>query len=211
MSHNTLQIGAAAQDRDGDLLPNLGDLSDVTIASLADNDVLAYATATSDWRNSAASIDNPEYSYLWNVLTAGTYGVGSSEYSVAGIYPQFWWRNGGVANPPLVDASVAPVTAGVNWTTGVTVPAGTYLFMIQPMSKASAIENITWQWHDGTSFVGPKIYHQPSTAKGGAVSTTVYTAAGSTSLELRVVAVTGTPGFQDANNDNLIGIHITEL
>lgn len=213
MSHNTARLGASTQGRGGDLAAGVSDLDDMTISSLTPNDILTYASGTLDWRNGqpVTTVANPEYAYLWHSAPS-SYSVGADSYSLAGTYTDFWWRNGSKA--PRIGSGVSPVAAGGSWSYGVTVPAGTYLLMTQPISKASAAENITWQWHDGTSFFGPKSYHQPSTAKGGAVSCAVYVATGSTSLKLKVQAVTGSPGFADPNapaTDILAGIHITRL
>lgn len=209
MSHNTAKLGASTQDRGGDLAAGVSDLADVSISGLAPNDILTYAIGTADWRNGpSGATANPKYTYLWHSAPS-SFSVGADSYSLAGTYTEFWWRNGSKA--PLIGSGVSGATAGSNWSYGVTVPAGTYLLMTQPISKATAAENITWRWHDGTSFFGPKSYHQPSAAKGGAVSCAVYVAAGSSTLTLKVQAITGSPGFANPSTDLLAGIQITKL
>lgn len=208
MSHNTLKIGASAAGRGGALDASIGDLDDVTLSSVAPDDVLTYAIATSDWRNAAAgSTTNPSYAYLY-FAKQKSFGM---PYSYTTDSVDLQWRTSSYA--PLMGAGVSDQN-GINtsWAKGVIVPAGTYLLMVQPMSNAGSGQSITWQWYDGSSFFGPKVYHQPTTAKGGAVATAVYTAAGSTTLSLRVDTIITSPILiAQQNNIALLGIHITEL
>ena len=206
MSHNTPKIGSATQNRAGGISPALADLDDVTTATPADGEVLTYVSATSDWRNVAGSTDNSEYAYLWFDDGPVGYGVGANTYSLS-TSTKFYWRQADRAS--LVGASTSPV--GGTWYTGVTVPAGTYLLMLSPATDATSGQYVTWQWHDGTSFFGPKSYHNPRNTKGGAVNAAVYAATGSTTLELRVQAVGTAVPFQIQDQTKMIGIHIIEL
>jgi len=206
MSHNTPKIGSTSQNRAGGISPALADLTDATTTTPADGDVLAYASATSDWRNVAGSTDNSEYSYLWFDDGPTAYGVGSSTYSLS-TNQKFYWRQADRAS--LVGAGISPV--GGTWYGGVTVPAGTYLLMLSPATNASSGQYVTWQWHDGTSFFGPKSYHNPCNTKGGAVNAAVYTATGSTTLELRIQAIGTAVPLQLQDQTKMIGVHIIEL
>lgn len=208
MSHNTLKIGAGTADRGGALNASIGDLENVTLSSVAADDVLTYASATSDWRNAAAgSTTNPSYAYLY-FAKQKSFGM---PYSYTTDSVDLQWRTSSYA--PLMGAGVSDQN-GINtsWAKGVIVPAGTYLLMIQPVSNASSGQSITWRFYDGSSYFGPKVYHEPTTAKGGAVATAVYTAAGSTTLSLRVETIITSPILMpQQSNLALIGIHITEL
>jgi len=206
MSHNTPKIGSATQNRAGGISPALADLDDVTTAAPADGDVLTYASATSDWRNVAGSTDNSEYAYLWCDHGPISYGSGGNTYSFTNK-TKFQWRQ--ADRSPLVGAGISPLWG--TWHNAIIVPAGTYLLMLSPATHATSGQYITWRWHDGASFFGPKSYHNPCNTKGGAVNAAIYTATGSTTLELRYEAIGTAVGLQVQAQTKMIGVHIIEL
>ena len=207
MSHNTPTIGTATQGRAGDLATSIGDLDDVALSSIAPSDILKYNSSASEWRNHATSVSNPIYAYLWKKKPSTSWSAGAT-YTVHSL--DFQWRTS--VSPPLLGTGVTDVHSPyTTWAGAITVPAGNYLLMTQPMSNASAGQNITWRWYDGSAYFGPHVFHEPTSAKGGAVAAAVYSAAASTTLRLKVYAKSATIGFAQIENSKLIGIHITQI
>jgi len=55
MSHNKLKIGTATPNKAGEMTVGLNDLSDVSAASPATDDLLQYSSATGEWSNAVVA------------------------------------------------------------------------------------------------------------------------------------------------------------
>ena len=60
MSHNDIKIGTSEPNRQGDLSVSIGDISDVSVSSPVDGEVLKFSGTA--WSNSSSSVSGQ---YIW--------------------------------------------------------------------------------------------------------------------------------------------------
>jgi hypothetical protein len=145
MSHNINTINAKEPDRTGAITEALGDLSDVTLTSVADTQALVYDNASSEWINST----NP--STLGSVFcgegAAQNYS-GSSASSVGnGATVEFY------ASSPHNSIS-ATITSASNWVSQITVGIGTYRVSALVALTFSSAGSGQYRVHEGATAVG---------------------------------------------------------
>lgn len=144
MAHNKIKVAGQEPDKSGDITVNVEHLDDVTITSVADNQVLQYDSGSSSWINANSSS-----------LSGGTVlfiGDGSST-----AYP-----TGGSALANNVDLHFYNVvyngvsaTVGSGWIDSITLPAGSYLCnAVAGITFSTSNGVATYRWHDGSSFFG---------------------------------------------------------
>ena len=144
MAHNKIKVAGQSPDKDGDITVNVEHLDDVTITSVADNQVLQYDSGSSSWINANSS-----------ALSGGTVlfiGDGTST-----AYP-----TGGSALANNVDLHFYNVvyngvsaTVGSGWIDSITLPAGSYLCnAVAGITFSTSNGEATYRFHDGSSFFG---------------------------------------------------------
>ncbi len=142
MAHNKIKVAGQSPDKDGDITVNVGNLDDVTITSVQDNQVLQYSSGS--WINADTT-----------ALSGGTVlfiGDGTST-----AYP-----TGGSALANNVDLHFYNVvyngvsaTVGSGWIDSITLPAGSYLCnAVAGITFSTSNGVATYRWHDGSSFFG---------------------------------------------------------
>lgn len=143
MSHNTNTINAKEPNRAGAITEALGDLSDVTITSVASGQGLVYSGAA--WINST----NP------NTLGSVFAGEGASQaYSGSGA--------SGVASGDVVEFYAssphnglsATITSASGWISAISLGVGTYKITANVALTFSAAGSVEYQIHQGASAVG---------------------------------------------------------
>jgi hypothetical protein len=144
MAHNKIKVAGQEPDKSGDITVNVEHLDDVTITSVADNQVLQYDSGSSSWINANSS-----------ALSGGTVlfiGDGTST-----AYP-----TGGSALANNVDLHFYNVvyngvsaTVGSGWIDSITLPAGSYLCnAVAGITFSTSNGVATYRWHDGSNFFG---------------------------------------------------------
>jgi hypothetical protein len=127
MSHNQVKVNSQEPNRQGTVTQSVSDLSDVTITTPSDNQVLKYNSTSSIWENSGQAFT------LGSVFC----GEGASQaYSGSGA--------SGVASGDTVEfyassphnSLSATITSASNWVSQITVGVGTY--------KVSALVALTF-------------------------------------------------------------------
>lgn len=144
MAHNKIKVAGQEPDKSGDITVNVENLDDVTITSVAADQVLQYDDSSSSWINADTT-----------ALSGGTVlfiGDGTST-----AYP-----TGGSALANNVDLHFYNVvyngvsaTVGSGWIDSITLPAGSYLCnAVAAITFSSSNGVATYRWHDGSSFFG---------------------------------------------------------
>ena len=145
MSHNNTKVNSQEPTRTGAISEALGDLSDVTITSIAANQALVYDG--SGWENNT----NP------NTLGSVFIGEGASQaYSGSGA--------SGVASGDVVEFYAsssslhnglsATITSSNDWVSAVTLGVGTYKITANVALSFSAAGSVKYQIHQAASAVG---------------------------------------------------------
>lgn len=191
MSHNANKVNSQEPNRAGAISEALGDLSDVTITSIAANQALVYDG--SGWENNT----NP------NTLGSVFIGEGASQaYSGSGA--------SGVASGDVVEFYAssphnglgATITSASNWVSAVTLGVGTYKITANVALSFSAAGSVKYQIHQAASAVGGEGFcaqddvdcHNPAVAY-------VTIGSGTSSFDVRLTS-TGTNINTVANQGN---------
>ena len=117
MSHNKINIGSAGADAQGVINVDVQDLSDVTITTPQNGQVLRYDSASSEWKNQFAGFES---------LFAGdgasqAYSTSSASSTLSGAVVEFYAAN-------LINSiSDAQVTSNLDWVQSVTLGEGVYI------------------------------------------------------------------------------------
>ena len=133
MSHNEQKIGTAKPSISGQIQPDLGDINDVTITSVADNELLQYNSSSSKWINSNVVVSS---NYIW-------IGQGESDdYSNTGNTGNIsngdaWYCYDSSPRNTITGATITKVGA-TDWIDYITLPAGLYVIDAQFFAEWSA-------------------------------------------------------------------------
>jgi hypothetical protein len=117
MSHNKINVGSAGADAQGVINVDVQDLSDVTITTPQDGQVLRYNSASSEWKNQFAGFES---------LFAGdgasqAYSTSSASSVLSGSVVEFYAAN------LINNISDAQVTSNLDWVQSVTLGEGVYI------------------------------------------------------------------------------------
>ena len=130
MSHNKISVGSATPDANGNITVGLGDLSDINLSNIAENEVLKYNGT--NWINSTAPAGTA--SYIWvGGSYAKHYGTTPLGYNVEVPTggPLYFYTNNEAIN--TISGSSLTITDG--WLESITLPAGSYLLQAQTMMR----------------------------------------------------------------------------
>lgn len=178
MAHNKITVAGQTPDKNGDITVNVENLDDVTITSVAANQVLQYDSGTSNWINADTS-----------ALSGGTVlfvGDGTSTN-----YP-----TGGSALANNVDLHFYNVvyngisaTVGSGWIDSITLPAGSYLCnAVAAITFSTSNGFASYRWHDGSAFVGTQGNVKQDTDSIGSSCSAYVTSTSSITLSVRLNA-----------------------
>lgn len=178
MAHNKITVAGQTPDKNGDITVNVENLDDVTITSVAANQVLQYDSGTSNWINADTS-----------ALSGGTVlfvGDGTSTN-----YP-----TGGSALANNVDLHFYNVvyngisaTVGSGWIDSITLPAGSYLCnAVAAITFSTSNGFASYRWHDGSAFVGTQGNVKQDTDSIGSSCSAYVTSSSSITLSVRLNA-----------------------
>ena len=129
MSHNKITVASQSPDASGNVSIDVANMSDVNVSSPADNQVLQYSTASSEWQN--------------QTLTLGTgllvIGQGESDaYSNSGASSM----SGDVylydSSPVNTLGATITKYLATDWVASITLPAGTYFAQLTYRVEFSA-------------------------------------------------------------------------
>ena len=176
MSHNKLTVAGQTPNANGEITVNVEHLNDVTITSLATDQVLQYDSGSSQWVNADTS-----------ALSGGTVlfvGDGSST-----AYP-----TGGSALASGVDLHFYNVvyngvsaTVGSGWIDSITLPAGSYLVnAVAGITFSTSNGVATYRWHDGTSYFGTQGNVKDDTDTIGSSASGYITSASSITISVQL-------------------------
>jgi len=176
MSHNKLTVAGQTPNTNGEITVNVEHLNDVTITSLATDQVLQYDSGSSQWVNADTS-----------ALSGGTVlfvGDGSST-----AYP-----TGGSALASGVDLHFYNVvyngvsaTVGSGWIDSITLPAGSYLVnAVAGITFSTSNGVATYRWHDGTSYFGTQGNVKDDTDTIGSSASGYITSASSITISVKL-------------------------
>jgi 3D (Asp-Asp-Asp) domain-containing protein len=176
MSHNKIKVAGQEPDKSGDITVNVANLDDVTITSVAADQVLQYDSGSSSWINADTT-----------ALSGGTVlfiGDGTST-----AYP-----TGGSALANNVDLHFYNVvyngvsaTVGSGWIDSITLPAGSYLCSAVAGITFSTSNGVaTYRFHDGSNFFGTQGNVKDDADTIGASSAGYITSGSSITISVRL-------------------------
>ena len=156
MSHNKVKVGTAEPDRQGDISVSIGDMSDVSISSAANGQLLKYNGTT--WSNAAATVDSQ---YIW--IGQGESNAYSNTGNTGAISTgDAWYVYDSSPNNSITGATITKIGA-TDWVDYITLPAGTYVVDAQFFAEWTASgylevqlfqsTNSTPSWSTSTTYV----------------------------------------------------------
>tara|TARA_R100000655_G_scaffold108830_2_gene161670 strand:- start:3170 stop:3805 length:636 start_codon:yes stop_codon:yes gene_type:complete len=131
MSHNKIKVSGQEPNASGDIAVNLTNMSDVNINSPADNQILQYSTASSEWQNQTINIGS-------GLLILGQ--GDSDAYSNSGASSMTGAVYVYAPSASIVNTMGATINKylGTDWVTSITLPAGNYQAMLTYRVKFSS-------------------------------------------------------------------------
>lgn len=153
MSHNKLKIGTATPNKSGEMTVGLNDLSDVSAASPATDDLLQYNSTTGEWSN--AVVAGASAGYIWIGGKANAYSD-SPATSLAANQTIYIWDDAPINT---ISGSSISVTSGSidpyenDWVQTITLPAGKYVIRAQTSFVFSASGYAVYQIFTGSTAV----------------------------------------------------------
>jgi hypothetical protein len=152
MSHNKLKIGTAVPNANGELTVGLNDLSDVSAASPATDDLLQYNSSTGEWSN--AIVAGASAGYIWIGGKANAYSL-SPASSLAANQTIYIWDNAPINT--ISGASISVTSGGAtlenDWVQTITLPAGKYVIRAQTSFVFAASGHAVYQIFAGSTAV----------------------------------------------------------
>lgn len=153
MSHNKLKIGTAVPNANGELTVGLNDLSDVSAASPATDDLLQYNSSTGEWSN--AVVAGASAGYIWIGGKANDYS-NSPASSLAAGQTVYIWDNAPISTISGASISVTSGNTDIyqnDWVQSITLPAGKYVIRSQTSFEFSASGYGVYQIFAGSTAV----------------------------------------------------------
>jgi hypothetical protein len=176
MAYNKIKVAGQVPDSNGEITVSVENLDDVTITSVAADQVLQYDSGSSSWINADTT-----------ALSGGTVlfiGDGTST-----AYP-----TGGSALANNVDLHFYNVvyngvsaTVGSGWIDSITLPAGSYLCSAVAGITFSTSNGVaTYRFHDGSNFFGTQGNVKDDADTIGASSAGYITSGSSITISVRL-------------------------
>lgn len=141
MSHNKIKVGTASANRDGNVDISISDLSDVTLTSPSNNQVLKYNGSA--WINEAAGgggemiIFGQGESSAYSNSPAGSFSAGQTIYAYD--------------TSPVNTISGATLSTTNNWLNSFTLPSGEYLLCAIVACEFSASGYLGFAYYAGST------------------------------------------------------------
>jgi len=212
MSHNKIKVGSQSPNTEGEINVALNDLSNVSVGSPSNNQVLKYSSGS--WiAGNAGNQASKELMYSYKSKFTGTYGGGTSNYNISNnSINRFRFRikdgtivQNGVNHLSLVFSS-AVWKSGFQFTN-----TGTYLiFMsLQHYGNGEAI----WQFYDETNsvFFGSKFRMSNTGDKMPLIVQAVTITSANQELSLRLVSLTTPSAVGTADEMRAVSINIYKV
>jgi len=144
MAHNKIKVAGQTPDKNGDITVNVEHLDDVTITTVAANQILQYDDTSSNWINADSS-----------ALSGGTVlflGDGTSTaYPTGGTLG----NNDDIHFYNIVYNGIGATGIAAGWNDSITLPAGSYLCnAVAGLTFSASTGVATYRWHDGSNFFG---------------------------------------------------------
>jgi hypothetical protein len=197
MSHNKLKIGTATPNKAGEMTVGLNDLSDVSAASPATDDLLQYNSTTGEWSN--AVVAGASAGYIWIGGKANDYSNSPASSFTTGQTVYIW------DDAPIntISGSTISVTSGSgtalenDWVQTITLPAGKYVIRAQTSFEFSASGYGVYQIFAGSTAVSG--YGVVGTNRG-----THYGPSNSTAIAFVDISTSTTYNLEMTNNGSNI-------
>jgi hypothetical protein len=213
MSHNKIKVGGQSPNTSGEISVALNNLSDVSVASPSNNQVLKYNGDT--WvAGSAGPEASKELVYHYKSAFAGTYSGGTSNYNLTNnALNRFRWRvtggtviENGVNHKTIIFSSTAAWRSGFEF-----VNTGTYLIFMSLQHYGTG--NAIWQFYDETnsSYFGSKFRMSATGDKMPLVVQTFTTTVANQELSLRLQSVTTPSGVGTPSEMRAVSINVYKV
>lgn len=150
MSHNKITVGGQSPNDNSEISPELNNLSDVSVSSPSENQLLKYSSGSWTAQTQGAGASK-ELVYSFATYITTTYSGGTGNYTSSS---RFMWRAAGGA---VVENGVTDVSQGSNWRKGlIFASVGTYIIYMNLQHYGTG--NAVWRFYDetNTTFFGPK-------------------------------------------------------
>jgi hypothetical protein len=213
MSHNKIKVGGQSPNTSGEISVALNNLSDLSVSSPSDNQVLQYSSGS--WipasRGSQAS---KELVYSYKSAFTGSYSGGTSNYNLTNnALNRFRWRitggtivENGVNHKAIVFSSTAAWRSGFEF-----VSTGTYLIFMSLQHYGTG--NAIWQFYDETnsSYFGSKFRMSATGDKMPLVVQTFTTTVANQELSLRLQSITTPSGVGTPSEMRAVSINVYKV
>ena len=146
MSHNKIKVGTATADRSGSVDIAVSDLSDVTLSSPQNGDVLQYSNSA--WVNTPSSGGGASGNFIifgqgetsaYSNSPASSMGAGQTLYAYD--------------SNPINSISGASFSTTNNWLNSITLPAGEYILCAIVAAEFSASGYLGFAYYAGSSLI----------------------------------------------------------
>lgn len=152
MSHNNNKIGDSSPNIQGDVTVNFGDLSDVSVNSPVDGEVIQYKSASSSWE--AVSAPGGQIQYIWAGAKLKAYSNSPATSSTSGRI--YIWDDAPINT---ISGATINLTSGNanadenNWIETITLPAGKYMLRAQTMFEFTASGYASYYWRYSNTYI----------------------------------------------------------
>ena len=213
MSHNKLKVAGQSPNTSGEISVALDELSDSSISSPSDNQVLKYVTDS--WVSSSESPQaTKEIGYSFRGPFTGSYSGGTTNYSLTdNKIKRFMWRHQGgtITQSGITHLAIERPSTG-NWRNGWRFAnAGNYLLYMNLQHYGSG--NAVWRFYDETNstYFGSKFYMSRTEDKMPCVVQYIETTSADQEFSLRLLSINTPSGFGNPAEMRAISINIYKL
>ncbi len=212
MSHNDLKIGNSEPNRQGDLSVSIGDMSDVSISSASDGQLLKYDGLT--WSNVTPVVDAQ---YIW--IGQGESDAYSNTGNTGSISNGHAWYVYDTSPTNSITGATITKIGSTDWIDYITLPAGTYTVDAQFFAEWTASGYLECQlfrstsnsptWTTSTSYAISSAAYIGETLGSSAISnvitgqftiTTSQATAGTNKIRLQVRSSSNLASYDGASN-----------
>ncbi len=192
MSHNKITVGGQSPDSNGEISTELNNLSNVSVSSPSENQLLKYSSGS--WTaqtQGAGAFKELVYSYA-TYVTSG-YSGGTTNYSLTNVkLNRFLWRTvSGAIVENGVEGLILQRPTPNNWRNGFEFASiGTYLIFMNLQHYGTG--GATWRFYDETNSVyfGPFFKMSKTTDRMPVLVQSLTTTSINQQISLRVTSIT---------------------
>ena len=135
MSHNKIKVAGQSPNTNGEITVAVNNLSDVNITSIADNQILQYDSASSQWKNENLSGDTATVQYI-QVGNGESNAYSNSGLTTINADDEFRLYDSSPQN--TISGASFTKYLSTHWVQYVTLPAGKYQCIAQTRVEFSA-------------------------------------------------------------------------